>query len=243
MKTFFLEADKWDTHCILDGQEAKHAIKVLRMRRGDSVRLLDGKGREGTFTITETTKHTVSLEQQSVIKHPKPASEHYVAIGWGKSVRRGWLFEKAVEFGAAGLWFWQADRSQSRVPAETKDGWEGQMIAGTKQCDNPWLPELATFPEGAQGLMQQADIFDNIFMLWEGQSPSDILNSAHLDLQGKTLFIIGPEGGFSDAEAQFFINQGAKPISLGKRILRWETAAMLCLGLSWWKGEVNNAAR
>lgn len=243
MKTFFLETDKWDEHCVLEGQEAKHAIKVLRMRTGDTIRLLDGKGREGTFIITEMDKHTVSIEQQGIIQHPKPTAEHYVAIGWGKSVRRGWIFEKAVEFGAAGLWFWQADRSQSKVPSEVKEGWEGQMLAGAKQCDNPWIPELATFPNGSKGVMNRAEEFDNIFMLWEGQSPSDVLSSEQLELSGKTLFIIGPEGGFSDTEAEYFKDQGAKPVSLGKRILRWETAALLCLGLAWWKGEVNNAAR
>lgn len=243
MKTFFLETDKWDTNCLLEGQEAKHAIKVLRMRVGDTVRLLDGKGREGIFTITEMTKQAVSLEQQEVTQHPKPDAQHYVAIGWGKSVRRGWIFEKAVEFGAGGLLFWQADRSQSKVPAEVKEGWEGQMLAGAKQCGNPWIPELATFPDGAKGLMKCADEFDNIFMLWEGQSPSDVLSSEQIELSGKTLFIIGPEGGFSDSEASYFMEQGAQPVSLGKRILRWETAALLCLGLAWWKGEVNNAAR
>ncbi|WP_290922918.1 16S rRNA (uracil(1498)-N(3))-methyltransferase [Halodesulfovibrio sp.] len=243
MKTFFLEADKWDEQCVLDGQEAKHAIKVLRMKSGDKVRMLDGQGREGTFLITDTTKSTVTLEQTESFQHAKPETEYYVAIGWGKSVRRGWIFEKAVEFGAAGLWFWQADRSQSKVPTEVKEGWEGQMQAGAKQCDNPWIPELATIPEGAKGVMEKAAEFDNIFMLWEGQSPSDILSSEQLDLSGKTLFIIGPEGGFSDTEASYFQEHGAKPVSLGKRILRWETAALLCLGLAWWKGEVNNAER
>ena len=90
--------------------------------------------------------------------------------------------------------------------------------------------------------MERASGFDNIFMLWEGQSPSDILSSEDISLSGKTLFIVGPEGGFSDAEAEFFTSSSAKPVSLGKRVLRWETAALLCLGLTWWKGEVDNAA-
>ncbi|MCG8531988.1 MAG: 16S rRNA (uracil(1498)-N(3))-methyltransferase [Desulfovibrionales bacterium] len=242
MKTFFLEADKWDTTCQLDGQEAKHAIKVLRMKTGESLRLLDGKGREGIFRITTMTKHTVELEQQNIIEHPQPDNQYYVAIGWGKSVRRGWIFEKAVEFGAAGLWFWQADRSQSKVPSEVKEGWTGQMIGGAKQSDNPWIPTLETFQSGVEGVMRHADDFDHIFMLWEGQSPSDVLATTDLQLTGKTLFIIGPEGGFSDTEAEYCQRNGAKPVSLGRRILRWETAALLCLGLSWWKGEVNNAA-
>ena len=202
MKTFFLEANKWAEHCTLDGQEAKHAIKVLRMKSGDTVRLLDGQGREGTFVITSTSKHSIELEQQEIVQHPQPEPQHYVAIGWGKSVRRGWILEKAVEFGAGGVWFWQADRSQSKVPSEVKEGWEGQMIAGAKQCDNPWLPKLATFTDGAKGVMARAGEFDNIFMLWEGQSPSDVLSEKELELKGKTLFIIGPEGGFSEAEAE-----------------------------------------
>lgn len=219
---------------MLEGQEARHLVKVLRAREGDSIRLLDGKGREGVFAITATEKTRVHLEPQTITEHPAPAASTVLAVGWAKSVRRGWLLEKAVELEAGGIWLWQADRSQSRVPEDIKDSWEGQMIAGAKQSLNPWLPELRTIPEGVRSLVEYAQQFDRTFILWEGQSPSALLSPAMLGQTGRTLFVLGPEGGFSEAEVRTLTDGGFTPVSLGRRILRWETAALLCLGLDWW---------
>jgi 16S rRNA U1498 N3-methylase RsmE len=51
-----------------------------------------------------------------------------------------------VELEADGLWFWQAERSQFPVPSDAKDTWHASLVAGAKQCRNPWLPELRTLP-------------------------------------------------------------------------------------------------
>lgn len=234
MKTFYLPPDDWRKPYSLEGQEAKHLVKVLRAKEGDSIRLLDGRGREGFFRISATEKSRVHLELEQLIEHPAPMTSTVLALGWAKSVRRGWLLEKAVELEAGGIWLWQADRSQSHVPEDIKDSWEGQMIAGAKQSLNPWLPELRTIPEGIRGLIELASGFDRTYILWEGQSPSALLSPAMLGQQGRTLFVVGPEGGFSDNEVQALVLGGFTPVSLGHRILRWETAALLCLGLDWW---------
>lgn len=238
MKTFYLPPDEWREPYTLEGQEAKHLVKVLRAREGDVIRLLDGRGREGMFRIAATEKHRVHLTLEELVEHPEPVGSAVLALGWAKSVRRGWLLEKAVELEAGGIWLWQADRSQSNVPTDIKDSWEGQMIAGAKQSLNPWLPELRTIPDGVEGLVRLASSFDNIFILWEGQSPSALLSPAMLGGKGRTLFVVGPEGGFSDREVHVLTEGGFTPVSLGRRILRWETAALLCLGLDWWHREL-----
>ena len=56
-----------------------------------------------------------------------------------------------------------------------------------------------------------------------------------LGLPGKTLCVIGPEGGFTPEEAERLIDAGFQALSMGERVLRWETAAMMALGLHWWK--------
>lgn len=241
VKTFFLPPEQWQAPYLLDGQEARHLVKVLRARAGELLRLLDGRGREGVFRITATEKHKVFLEPVRLAEHAPPASSTVLALGWGKSVRRGWLLEKAVELEAGGIWLWQADRSQSRVPDDVKDSWESQMIAGAKQSLNPWLPELKTLPGGAEELAAHAANFDRAFLLWEGQSPSALLAPSALGQMGRTLFVVGPEGGFSDNEVTTLTAAGITPVSLGRRILRWETAALLCLGLDWWHRELHTA--
>ncbi len=258
MKTCFLPPDQWRIPYTLEGQEARHLTKVLRVRPGEAVRVLDGQGREGVFRITDISKSQVFLEPEDIRHHPAPATSSVLALGWGKSVRRGWLLEKAVELEAGGIWLWQAERSQSRVPDDIKETWEGQLVAGAKQSLNPWLPELRTLPGGVRELAEAGTSFARRFLLWEDSTPSALLSpvmltppSAHPVLPSllspeepyaeRTLFVVGPEGGITNKEVDVLIQANFLPVSLGRRVLRWETAALLCLGLHWWHGELAHA--
>ena len=242
MRTFYLPKIEWRTPLTLEGQEAKHLVKVLRAQPGDTISLLDGEGREALCTITATSKQRVELTIDSEIQHERPTCRTVCAIGWAKSTRRGWLLEKAVELEAEGLCFWQADRSQGKVPEEVKESWVGPLVAGAKQCRNPWLPTLSTAPNGVDALVEMGKDFDRRFILWEGQEPSDVLSPSAVGFAGRTLFVVGPEGGFTEREVTTLTRGGFTPVSLGRRILRWETAALLCLGLDWWHRQVLEAS-
>lgn len=247
-RTFFLEPDAWTPPYVLGGDDAHHLIKALRLRAGDEVRLLDGKGREGAFRILECGKREVRLDLIRYWLHPEPQSAVILAAGWTKAARRSWIFEKAVEFGAAGVWFWQAERSQFPVPDEAKENWHGQLVAGAKQCRNPWLPEIRTLPGGVSQLLAtvgelQADRPERgvarHVLLEDTLGPTEMLTPAHLARPGLTVCVIGPEGGFSPRESNLLQGNGFAGFSLGRRVLRWETAALLCLGLHWWGAESN----
>lgn len=234
VRTFFLPPERWTEPYLLDGQEARHLIKVVRVRAGDTVRLLNGQGREGVFRVAATEKVRVRLEPLSVTEHPVPVSQAVLAMGWGREIRRGWLMEKAVELEAGGIWLWQAERSQSSVPRQTCETWHAQLEAGAKQSRNPWLPELRTLPGGTAELAEASREFSRRYLLWEGDTGGVLLGAEDLGQPGRTLFVVGPEGGFSDREAAALRDCGMQAVSLGQRVLRWETAAMLCLGLHWW---------
>ncbi len=209
-------------------------LKVLRLKPGNTVWCTNGAGQSGLFRIFGVEKHRVWLQAVELERHESPQQRVVLALGWAKALRRGWLFEKAVELEASGIWLWQAKHSQGKVPEEGKDNWRAQCIAGAKQCKNPWLPELATFPGGARELAAAVPAFTNSYLLWEESGCDRLLTMEDLRTTGDTLFILGPEGGLSREEVALLQNGGARPVSLGKRVLRWETAALLCLGLSWW---------
>lgn len=234
MRTFFLPADQWREPYSLHGQEAKHLIKVLRLSVGAELRLLDGQGREGTFCVSGVDKNSVALQPVTVQSHPKPLSCCTLALGYTRDIRRSWLLEKAVELEAGGVWFWQAERSQAKVPEAGKEPWQAQMEAGAKQCNNPWLPELRTFPGGVKELASARSGFAKAYVLWEGDTKGRILGREDLTQDGDSLFVLGPEGGFSEREVALLRASDVEPVSLGPRVLRWETAALLCLGLCWW---------
>ena len=242
MHTFYIPPAQWGRRMELSGQEAHHLGRVLRLRQGDEVLMLDGEGREGLCRIASVGKQSASLELLSEKLHARPASRVVLAVGWGKEARRGWILEKSVELEAEGLWFWQAERSQFPVPSDAKETWHASLVAGAKQCRNPWLPELRTLPGGVDELIRASRDFDHCQVLVESGLPQqDFMSESYLAQTGRTLCVIGPEGWFSVREIEKLVAAGFKALSMGDRVLRWETAAMMALGLHWWKRGHNAA--
>lgn len=241
LNSFYCPPERWGEPFILDGGEAHHLLKVLRTPLGEIVRLFDGHGREGLFRLKEVDRKKAVLEPESMNRHERASPGLVLAVGWNKAGRRDWLLEKAVELEAAGLWFWQASRSQGRVPERPKDTWLPKLVAAAKQCASPWLPELATL-DSRQALMSAASALPRRYLLWE-EPGAELLDPVR-DLSGSSgiLMALGPEGGLEAAEAQALLEAGFAPRSLGQRVLRWETAALLGLGLAFWARQRNPGA-
>jgi 16S rRNA (uracil1498-N3)-methyltransferase len=227
---FYLPPEQWTSPFCIEGGEARHIAKVLRLAPGADLRLLDGVGREGVFRITDVGKERVEFVMLSEKRHPAPVCRAILAVAWSKAIRRGFFLEKAVELGAAEIWCWHAQRSQGRMPDNVRENWQGQLVAGLKQCGNPHLPLVRVFSGGARELAAHAPENARILLLEPGaQRP--VLGLAQLGRQGNTVYAIGPEGGFDPQEAEILIEAGYAPASLGERQLRWETAAIMCLSL------------
>ena len=227
---FHLPPERWHPPVCLDGHEARHVTKVLRLVPGAVVRLLDGAGREGVFRIAAIRKDRVELVLLSEKTHPAPECRAILAVAWSKAVRRGFFLEKAVELGVAELWCWQARRSQGRMPDDVPAHWQGPLAAGLKQCGNPYLPLVRVFPGGANELAIHAPEHPRILLQEPGED-CPMLDLAQVGRKGDTVYVIGPEGGFDPQERETLIKAGCVPASLGERPLRWETAALMCLSL------------
>lgn len=233
LNSFHLPPRSWpdgpDREAVLEGAEAHHLLRVLRAAPGERVRLFDGRGRDGLFVLERAEKQRAFLRPESLADHPAPAGSLTLALGWNKSGRRDWLLEKAVELEAGGLAFWRAERSQGEPPAEPKDSWQDKLVQAAKQCGAVRLPELAVIPNGIEGLLRFAQGFERCYLLWESGQAGSVLRPGEL-AQGRVLAVLGPEGGLTDEEAARLARAGCAPRSLGTSILRWETAALLCLG-------------
>ncbi|MEF2229554.1 MAG: RsmE family RNA methyltransferase [Pseudodesulfovibrio sp.] len=232
--SFYLPSPQWPDRTgetvRLGGGEARHMLTVLRSRIGDEVRLFDGHGRVGDFVIRELARSRVLLEAVRLRDHPAPAAGVTLAIGWSKSKRRKYLFEKTVELKGLGIAFWTAERSQGEMPPAPKDSWEEKCLQAAKQCGNPHLPEITLHPGGIPALIEFSRRFDRCFLAWESEAVRSPLVPA--DLAGsRSLVVIGPEGGLEDFEAEALTSVGFMPVTLGDSILRWETAAAYCLSL------------
>jgi 16S rRNA (uracil1498-N3)-methyltransferase len=184
--------------------------------------------------VDDTGKGRTVLSPEKVETLPPPSVRCTLAAGFSKALRRGWFLEKAVELEASALWFWQGEYSQASLPEQEKEVWKDSLIAGAKQCGNPWLPELSMLHGGVDALIRRLPAMDRAFLLYEGDTGGRLLTPQDLADPGDLLLIIGPEGGFSPGEVQRLTAGGAVAVSLGARVLRWETAAVLTLGIAWW---------
>lgn len=242
LNSFYFPAEYWpslvgDT-ALLKGNEARHMLTVLRTEAEQTVRLFDGQGRDGLFRVKEITNKRALLEAMQLNQYPKPKASVTLAIGWGKSKRRNYLFEKIVELKGDGVAFWNARRSQGHLPDSPKESWQEKCLQAAKQCGNPYLPTLSTISGGVSELIAFAQDFDQCFLAWESKEATAPLGPTDL-AKGRSLVVIGPEGGLDDHEASKLIESGATPVTLGDSILRWETAATYTLSLSWFARQDN----
>ncbi len=238
---FYLPTEQWSTQCSLHGQEAMHAAHSLRMKAGEQLIILDGKGRRGECEIESINRFTVRLRLINDQEIPRPQSLPIMALAWSKFERRGFFMEKAVELGVHEIWLWTGEySSQGRIPPKIKEHWQAQCIAGMKQCHNPWIPNIRILTGGIKELIEHSSDIEQRLLLWEVQESVPMLTPKLAGKPGKTLYTIGPEGGFSGNEIQSFYQSGFRPMSLGNRVLRCETAALLCLGIHWWASQLQD---
>lgn len=241
LNSFYLSPEEWPANVgdivRLDGGEARHMLTVLRTQPDQIIRLFDGQGRDGMFQVTHAKKNNALLKAIRLELYPSPSAGITLAIGWGKSKRRNYLFEKTVEMNGYGLVFWQAKRSQGHVPKTIKETWTDKCIQAAKQCGSVHLPELTTLPGGIDALIDYSHTFDRQYVAWESTQATKSL-TPDMIASGRSLVIIGPEGGFDSSEAERLIQADCKPVTLGTSILRWETAATYCLSLSYFAGQI-----
>lgn len=230
---FFLPAAAWGEALELSGSEAAHAVRVLRLGPGDSLRLIDGEGRTGLCRIEKAAKNRLSLRLIEDLRAAPPATRLHLAPAFSKSARRGYLIEKAAELGAHALIFWKAARSQGEIPDAPKDSWLAQAVAGAKQSANPFVPRLATVP-GLAALIALAKDFDARFAALEPAYGAAAPLPGDLRRPGDAVLVLGPEGGLTGSEADTLIQAGFAPLSLGPNTLRLETAALAALSLWHW---------
>lgn len=237
MHRFYLPPEAWPPSSAplhIQGTEAHHASRVLRLAAGEVVEVFDGQGRVAKGPILQCSKQQLRVETAAITHVPPADTPTVLAIGFSKAIRRSWLLEKAVELGAAGLWFWQADRTQGRIPPEVKESWQATLVAAAKQCGAAHLPAMQTFGQGLPAVVEAAAGMQQM-VLWEAQDhPAPLLSPAELTSPAPCCCILGPEGGFSEKEVDWFLTKGLQPVSLGPSTLRWETAALTMLSLRFW---------
>jgi 16S rRNA (uracil1498-N3)-methyltransferase len=206
----------------LSEEESFHAIRVLRLKVGEVIHLLDGCGSKYVTKISAIEGKKVAFGNLELIEsEPKPSYTIQLYVAPTKQMERmEWMVEKCGEFGIHGIHFFTSKNSERK---EIKlQRLEKTAISALKQSKNLYLPEITgihTFNE-----VISKEVGEKLFA-YISNPPVDFLNK--VATKGKEYHIlVGPEGDFTPEESADLKNKKWKPFSLGKSILRTETAGI-----------------
>lgn len=204
----------------MSSEESKHVVKVLRLKQGDLVLLLNGRGDFFEAEIIEVAQKACRFSVRKHYSEPKGNYDIHIAIAPTKQTERmEWFIEKATELGVTKITF--LDTKNGERNAVKAERFERKVISAFKQCRRAYLPELSDKTISFSEFIQEHPI-GLIAHCEEGEK----LTIRSEFKKENCPVLIGPEGDFSSDEIQLAIDAGYKAISLGKTRLRTETAAL-----------------
>jgi 16S rRNA (uracil1498-N3)-methyltransferase len=219
----------------LAGAEGRHAATVSRLRVGERVTLGNGRGLTASVVVSDVAKDSVVFEVTDVHRVSEPAHAFVLAQALAKTDRDERAVEAAVELGVDAIIPFAAARSVSRWDAakEAKGRARWQSIAreASKQSLRAWVPEVRPMATSHDLIALPATRL--VVLDAAGVSPHDIDWSPPSATAGlQTVFIVGPEGGFSAEEREAFVAAGAHFVQLGTNVLRTSTAGPVALAIA-----------
>ncbi len=213
---------------VLDEENSRHIVQVLRMKPGAALQLTDGRGNLLTGDITEAGKRQCIIRIKG--REQKPPSDRRVSVSISllkNPSRFEWFLEKATEIGAAEIIPLLCSRTEK--DKFRYDRMLGICISAMLQSQQVWLPSLhkpVSFEEWVINPPPSSD-------LWIAHCiPGEKTELGHTDHRtGNTVICIGPEGDFTKEEIALAIHNGFIPVALGDTRLRTETAGVVATTL------------
>jgi 16S rRNA (uracil1498-N3)-methyltransferase len=220
---FFLAAAPVGNRAVLTGDEARHLSRVLRGQPGDEVVVFAGTGVEWPARIVRVARDEVELELADPTTDPaRPGPRLTLAVALPKGERQKWLVEKLTELGVDRLVPLVTTRGVAEATEAARGRLERGVIEACKQCGRNRLLEIAV-PHTIAELL--AAVAAGLAIVADPHAPP--LDAATVRAGGRDIVgLIGPEGGFTDAEIAAAEHAGAIRVGLGPHILRVETAAI-----------------
>jgi 16S rRNA (uracil1498-N3)-methyltransferase len=225
MNVFFCPEIKGKT-AVLSSEESAHCIRVLRLKKGDKVQVIDGIGGffNGFVLLPDAKQCRIQLEE--VIDHQKNRNfSIHIAIAPTKSIDRfEWFVEKAVEIGIDMITPLLCHHSERRTLRTER--FHKLIISSMKQAMVPCLPKLNELTEFQKFLNNINGSTYNRFIAHCDATERKRLKDV-LAPQSNVIILIGPEGDFTPGEIDLAMNKGFIPVSLGLNRLRTETAGIV----------------
>ena len=238
MHHFFVKQDQIQEKKIrITGEDGNHLQKALRAKEGERILISDEQGFEYTCEISEITEGEVIAK---ILWKEEADRELPVRLtlfqGLPKGDKMELVIQKAVELGAVRIVPVETKRSVVKLDekkAEKKQSrWQAIAESAAKQSKRAVIPEVLPALSMKEAL-KEAEELDMLLIPYELAEGMDETRKRLQEVKEKRTagIFIGPEGGFEEAEVEMAVQAGAYPITLGKRILRTETAGLYLLSV------------
>ncbi|UTR14366.1 16S rRNA (uracil(1498)-N(3))-methyltransferase [Salipaludibacillus sp. LMS25] len=239
MQRYFLSKEQFqEKHVLIDGETARHISKVMRMGPGDNVICCDGEGVCHYCTLdnvsVDVVRATITGELTDNTELPVKVT---IAHGLPKGDKLELVIQKATELGSSGFIPFQAERSvvkwDKKKELKKIERWRKIAKEASEQSHRQLVPYIESV-HSLSALINKFTSYSSVILAYEEDAKQHKNNAFHQSLSelrpgDNLLFIVGPEGGFSEQEVSMMQTAGAICCSLGPRILRTETAPLYAL--------------
>lgn len=228
---YFVASPIDSARAMLRDDEAHHLAHVMRAKSGDQIIVFDGGGAEWLARVSRLRRNEVDLEL--IERHDcdrELSTDVTLAVALPKGDRQRWLVEKSVELGVRRIVPLTTDRGVAQPVEKALERLRRAVIEASKQCGRNRLMEIAA-PRPWPDFCAAAAAANELRLVADPLGDDDlgrvIATLQIADRQCSLVFAVGPEGGWTDDERQCAAAHGWRVVSLGPRILRIETAALL----------------
>jgi 16S rRNA (uracil1498-N3)-methyltransferase len=245
MQRYFIEPAQFhDEFVEITGDDARQLTRVLRAEAGMKVIASDGISREALVELTEISKETVTARIVELVPMDRePAVQVWIAQSLPKADKMETVIQKGTEIGATRFIPFVSDRTIVQLDAKKEskkmERWQKIAKEAAEQAHRNRVP-LVEQPYRWKELLELAKQADSALFCYEKEDGSMLRTAVNAAIEAKhasgertqpltIMLIVGPEGGFTEQEAAEAEQGGCAIVSLGKRILRTETAAMVGL--------------
>ena len=231
----------------LSDEDRKYIRSVMRLSEGDSIHVFNGSGKEGEGIIEHGNDRDVYVKIVNGWFISPDNVTFTLAQSLPKSDKMDFILQKATELGVQCVIPFMSSRSVPKLDAvkaaARKNRWEKIVTEAARQCGRAHIPEITPVVSFSDMLKQtSADACRIIF--WEEEAARDLktlLRRERAEAAMKYFVVIGPEGGFAVDEIEQAQKLGFLPVSLGRHVLRTETAAIAVMAIfQYEKGEFFN---
>ena len=238
MYHFFVSDDQvGESEICLTGKDVNHIKNVLRMKMGETLSISAQKEYDYLCSIKEIGRDQILLQIEDIVMEgTELPCEITLFQGLAKGEKMDWIIQKCVELGAARIVPVAMKRSVVKLDAKKAEAkskrWNAIAESAAKQAGRSCIPMVSSVMT-MQEALEEGKKCERRFLPYEGAKGMKRTRKLFSEISaGESIAVfIGPEGGFSDEEVEEAIRQGYEPMTLGKRILRTETAGMTVLGI------------